>query len=265
MFKKLSIFIFLAIFTTNLFCQVETVKKRTLSTVEKTNEKITGSFEMNYLKHYLWRGIVFGNDNVAQPLLELSYKNFTFGLSQNFNYVPKSVDRSIYTKDASFDEQDIEINYTKEWENISTDFSVLGYFYFYQLRTPNTGEIKNKTTFSLNNGLSFFTENVVDIAAYKGGLYSNNGISYEYEKINKYAMECTAYASFANKIYNTNYFGTTNGSFNLIGANVELRKEFAHFFIKLIGEKNIYINEAVKNTTQIKGNSNYGLAFGFKF
>ena len=41
----------------------------------KTGEKaITGSFEMNYLRHYIWRGIAFGNDDVAQPVLALSHK-----------------------------------------------------------------------------------------------------------------------------------------------------------------------------------------------
>ena len=176
--KKIFIYIITLVINGAVFCQTNAVvEEKTATASPAVNaSKITGSFEMNYLRHYLWRGLLFGNNDVAQPELELSYKNFTLGLSQNLNYLPKNVPKEIYTRNALFDEQDVEIRYSREWGKFSCEFSALAYFYFYQRGTPNTAELSNWTGFHLYKGFSLFTENTFDIANYRGGIYNSNGI-----------------------------------------------------------------------------------------
>jgi hypothetical protein len=91
--KKIFIYIITLVINATVFSQTNSaVTEKTETAPPPTAaSKITGSFEMNYLRHYLWRGLLFGNNDVAQPELELSYKNFTLALAQNFNYVPKNV------------------------------------------------------------------------------------------------------------------------------------------------------------------------------
>jgi hypothetical protein len=227
--------------------------------------KLTGSFEMNYLRHYLWRGMLFGNNDVAQPVLELEYKNFTLALSQNLNYVPKNVPREIYTKEAFFDEQDVEIRYSGTWGRLTNEASALAYFYFYQMATPNTAELSNWTGYNFYRDFSFFTENSVDVANYAGSIYSSNGILFDHTTKHKLQVEWSAYAGFANAAFNGVYFGGAKGGLNLVGSHIDLTKETGRYFFKISLEKDIYVKKEIKEITGIRGVENAGIAVGINF
>jgi hypothetical protein len=231
----------------------------------KEKEKITGSFEMNYLRHYIWRGISFGNDNVAQPLLEINYKGFTLGLAQNFNYKPKAVSKEFYTRNAIFDEQDIELRYSKKWGRFSSESSALAYFYFYQPGSPNTAELYNHTAYNFYKGFSVFTENSVDIASYPGALYSKTGVLFEHKFKKDWGVECNAYAGIGNTKFNSIYFAVGKGGVDLAGMTVDISKELGNFFIGLSLEKNTYTNPFVKQSTLLKGTDNFKIAGGINF
>lgn len=237
----------------------------TAAKVKAGEKAITGSFEMNYLRHYIWRGIAFGNDDVAQPVLELSHKNFTLALSQNFNYVPSHVPKESYTRNAFFDEQDVEIRYVKEWEKFSTQVSGMAYFYFYQPGSPNTAELYNWSGYNFYKGFSVFTENSVDVATYRGAVYSNNGFLFEHTAKNNLKIEWTAYAGFANAKFDEIYFGCSCGGINLVGTHIDITKGIGRYFIKLSGEKNNYMRAALKESASLKGTDNFGLAAGVNF
>jgi hypothetical protein len=265
--KKIFIYIITLVINATVFSQTNSaVTEKTETAPPPTAaSKITGSFEMNYLRHYLWRGLLFGNNDVAQPELELSYKNFTLALAQNFNYVPKNVPKEIYTRNAIFDEQDVEIRYSKEWGRFSSEFSALAYFYFYQRGTPNTAELSNWTGYHLYKGFSLFTENTFDIANYRGGIYNSNGIVFEHTTKNNLTIEWSAFASFANAKFNSIYTGIDKGGLNLAGSHIEVTKDLGKYFIKIIGEKNIYTKPEIKESTGLNGTGNFGVAAGINF
>lgn len=240
-----------------------------LSTVAQKNRtkehKITGSFEMNYLRHYLWRGAVFGNNDVAQPELEVKYKNLSVILSQNLNYRPQNVPKEFYTRNAFFDEQDVEVKYTREWEKFSTETSLLAYFYFFQPQSPNTAEISNWSGYNFFKDFSVFTENSLDIAIYRGAWYSSNGIVFDHDIKEDLNIEWSAYAALANARFNSNYYGTNATGLVLIGSHAELKKTLRKYFIKLTGEINSYRKTAIKTATELKGTNNFGIAVGVEF
>lgn len=227
--------------------------------------KITGSVEVNYLRHYLWRGMLFGNNDVAQPELELNYRDFTLTLAQNLNYVPQNVPKEYYTRNAVFDEQDVEITYTRNWGKFSSEFSAMAYFYFYQRHTPNTAELYNNTAFNFYKGFSVFTENSVDVAAYKGAVYSNNGIMYEKTCKNDIEIECSAFAAFANKKFNEIYYYEAKPGLNLTGINGTITKNIRKYFIKATAEKNWFVRRNVKEATALNGSGNFIFAAGVNF
>jgi hypothetical protein len=247
------------------FCQMASISDTAIEAKVVSSKAITGSFEMNYLRHYIWRGIAFGNDDVAQPALELDYKNFALILSQNFNYKPKNVPKEFYSKNAFFDEQDVQIKYSKQWKKWSTEFSAFAYFYFYQPQSPNTAELYNWTGYNFYKDFSFFTENSLDIANYAGAMFSNNGILYEHSFAHNFKTSCTAYVGIANSKFNETYFATNKSGINLVGTHLEITKELGKYYIKLIGEKNAYTLPAIKETTELKGTDNFGIAAGINF
>src|SRR5690349_17545936 len=57
----------------------------------KEHFSLSGYAEMNYYRHYLWRGALWGSNDVAQPELHLDYKNFWLALYSNLNLRPKNL------------------------------------------------------------------------------------------------------------------------------------------------------------------------------
>lgn len=263
--KFASTIVLLLLLDVQAICQSTIIDSLDSLGTKAKQHTLTGSFEMNYLRHYLWRGLVFGNNDVAQPMFEINYKDFTLGLAQNFNYQPKNVPKEFYTKNAFFDEQDVEISYSKKLGKFSTQFKAMAYFYFYQPQSPNTAEFYNWTGFDLYKGFSFFTENSIDFVSYKGAVYSNNGFLYELNLQDNLQIEWTAYAGFANSRFNLSYVGLKEGSLNLIGSHLEVTKNFDKFYVKLIVEKNQFMNNAIKEISGVNGTDNFGVAAGIGF
>ncbi len=234
--------------------------------VKDSSEKnISGDFEWNYLRHYLWRGAVFGNNDVAQPMLNLHYKKFTLGLSANLNYIPKNVPKSYYTKNAFFDEQDVEIGYKTGSKKITTEFKLMAYFYFFQLNTPNTAELYNKTNFDIGKNFSLFTENSVDVVNYGGAWFSNNGVCYAKEWPHGFSIEGYTYVSFANKKFNTTYYETEKSGIDLAGIRASLYKDiWRKWYVGINAEYNQYTS-FIKTSTGLTHTDNFGVALGVEF
>lgn len=251
---------------TALQAQETTIPMSTVAQKNRAREhKITGRFEMNYLRHYLWRGAVFGNNDVAQPELELTHKNFSLLLSQNLNYRPKNVPKEFYTRNAFFDEQDVEIRYTRNWNKLCTETSLLAYFYFFQPQSPNTAELLNWSSYNFYRDLSVFTENSVDILTYRGAWYSNNGLVFDHDINEDLNIEWSAYAALANTTFNKTYYGTDAPGLVLVGSHAEITKDFRKYFIKLTGEINSYRKNTIRTATGLKGTNNFGIAAGVNF
>jgi hypothetical protein len=229
-------------------------------------KKLSGSFEMNYLRHYLWRGAEFGNNDVAQPELVLTKNNFSLALCANFNYIPKNVPKEYYTKNAFFDEQDVEIRYANTWGKFDCEFKAMAYFYFFQPASPSTAELYSWTGYPIYKGLSFFTENSIDIASYAGAIYSNNGLYFEKSLESKNIdIEASLYGGIASKKFNQSYFEKESGGLNLIGTNISVIKNINNFYIKFSGEINRYTDSGIKSSTGLKGTDNFGFAAGINF
>jgi hypothetical protein len=226
---------------------------------------ISGNFEMNYLRHYLWRGALFGNNDVAQPELVLTKNNFSLAFSANLNYVPKNVPKEYYTKNAVFDEQDVELRYSNNWGKFDCEFKAMAYFYFYQSNTPNTAELYSWTGYKLYKDFSFFTENSLDVVSYTGAVYSNNGIYYEHAFSKDITVEWSVYGGFANKKFNRTYYYSESAGLNLVGTHIEITKAINKFYLKAIGEANRYTSSSIREGIGLKRTENFGLAIGRSF
>ena len=231
----------------------------------QADNRITGNVEMNYLEHYVWRGMLVGGNDVAQPELNLKWRKFSLGLIANLNYNPSALHKENDEKSTVYDEQDVQIGYSTSFKKFDFECKAIGYFLINQAGAANTAELYNKTAYNINDKLSFFTENSVDILNYGGAYYNNTGICYSRSFDNKVSIELTGYASSGNKKFNAAYFDTEAGSFNLVGSSIEVSKDFGPLYISVFGEINNYTNKAVKESTGLKSTDNFIIAVGWNF
>jgi hypothetical protein len=220
--------------------------------------------ETNYMKRYLWRAILFGNDNVNQPVLGFTYKKWSLNLAANINYVPKNVPKESYTKPVAFDEQDIEILYTDKIGNLDYEIKADMYIYFYQINSPSTTELNIKVAYPVCQNIKAFSENVIDLNAYNGAYYNNTGLAWGYTK-NKTDLALQASVGMGNVAFNQSYFGGETSGIFYWGSKVEVTQHFKNFYTRLMGEYNLYNKEDIKQATEISNTSNFAITIGKDF
>lgn len=230
----------------------------------KPKNAITITAEVNYLRHYLWRSILFGSNDVSQPLLGIAYKGFYLNLNCNLNYIPKNLPEELYIKKVVYDEQDIEIGYTNSFKKLDYQVRFLAYYYFNQIGSPNTKEISISLSHPIYKNLSGFTEFVTDINAYKGAIYNNTGISYEGTK-KKTDIEIKSSFGYGNANFSDAYFGVPKSGLLFWGNQIEVKHTFKSMYCKLLVEHNFYLQNAIKNETGVNNTSNFIFTLGKEF
>jgi hypothetical protein len=227
--------------------------------------KLTGYIDMNYYRHYLWRGALWGNDDVSQPELHVDYGNFSFALCANLNLYPKNLPDEFYKKKVVFDEQDIELGYQNKLGKMEYQVLLWGYFYFNQINTPNTGELFVKLQYPVWKNTKVFTENITDIASYKGAFFNSTGLVYEKE-INKLAIEYKIFTGLGNAKFNEAYYGPRKTLLNYAGSSLNLEYSLKHnFYIAAKAEYNQYTSKQIRLATGLNKTDNWSVYFGWEF
>jgi hypothetical protein len=224
------LFICFFLFSLQAIAQTAQVKIIDTTIMKST---IDVNIETNYMRRYLWRSLLFGNDDVCQPVVGFTYKKWTINLGANINYIPKNVPKESYTKPASFDEQDIEILYTDKIGKLDYEIKADMYIYFFQINSPSTAEFNVKVAYPIYKNISAFSENVFDLNAYTGAYYNNTGLAWNYTK-NKTDMTLQASVGMGNEIFNQFYFGGETSGIFYWGGKAELTQHFKNFYVRLV-------------------------------
>jgi len=242
----------------------ETVPSAAVPTTEKNNI-ISGYIDINYNRHYLWRGALWGNNDISQPEIHIDCRNFSFGLSSNLNLVPRNLSMDFYKQKVVLDEYDIELSYQNSIRKLEYQVQLLSYAYFKQINTPNTVELCANFKYPLWSHTKVFTENAADIASYKGAFYNSTGLIYERE-INNLTLEYKLFTCFANSGFNSAYYGTDINAVNFIGTSFYLEYSLMNnFYLAVKGEYNQYTNKEIQLSTGLKKTDNFGINFGLEF
>jgi hypothetical protein len=233
-----------------------------LNVKKKNHLDITA--EINYMRHYLWRGALFGNNDVSQPLLTFEYKHFFVNLSSNINLITKNLPDEFYSKKVMYDEQDIEAGYKNNIKKLEYEIKTMAYFYFNQVNTPNTFEGGLKLSYPILKNITAYTATATDLQAYRGALYNNTGAAWEFtHKKNDFLVE--AGAGFANKKFSIAYFESETAGLLFWSSKASVTHNFKNIYITLTGEYNLYGNRTLKTVTEKKGTSNFSITLGRKF
>jgi hypothetical protein len=268
--KAICFFILLFILQINVTAQL--IKENLAKDSVSKKDSISINVEVNYLRHYIWRAIAFGNDDVSQPIFAATYKNFTVNLSANINYIPKNVPKDLYDKQVAFDEQDIEISYANSFKKIDYTVKFDAYIYFHQPFSPSTSEAYLGLEYPVYKNVKVFTENIFDIKAYKGAYYNHTGMKWEMEK-GKNSFLVQASVGIGNNKFNEVYFPSvvevdeleevplTKGGISYGAIKGEYTHSFKSFYTRIAAEQNFY-SKAVRTATTNRGTNNYSFTIG---
>ncbi len=259
--KKVSIFLILFSSLSIQLVAQETNISTTNS--KKKLDTLEINAEVNYLRHYLWRAIEFGSNDVSQPVLSATYHNFLLALSANLNYFPKNLPKELYKKQVVFDEQDVEIGYSNNYKKLDYAIKADAYFYFNQIGSPSTVEANISFEYPLCKNIVAFTENVFDVRAYAGSYYNNTGLQWEYEK-DKNIFSIKANAGSGNAKFNEAYFGGQASGIFYWGTSAAIVHNFNKFYARLNAEYNLYTKDVVASTA-LSNTSNFAISFGKDF
>ena len=227
--------------------------------------KLSGWVEMNYHRHYLWRGAVWGSNDVSQPELHFDLGKFWIAGYTNLNLRPKNLSLESYKQKAVFDEQDVEAGYHNQVGEFEYEAAVAGYFYFNQLETPNTAEATINLKYPVWKDTKVFTETSVDIGSYRGAFYTGAGLDYEKE-IKSLVIEAKVYGGTANNKFNNVYYGVNAAKVDFIGGSLNLQYSLPNnLYVALNGEYNRYIDNEVKAITGLRKSDNFSAHFGITF
>jgi hypothetical protein len=231
---------------------------------QKPKNHLDITTEINYMRHYLWRGALFGNDDVSQPLLTLEYSHFFVSLSSNINLVTKNLPDEFYLKKTMYDEQDVEAGYKSNIKKLEYEIKTMAYFYFNQINTPNTFEAGLKLSYPIIKNITAYTATATDLNAYHGALYNNTGATWEYtHRKNDFLIE--AGASFANNKFSTAYFETETAGLLFWSSRASVTHNFKSYYLSLAGEYNLYSNKALKAVTERNYTANFFITLGREF
>ncbi len=254
--------LFLILLAANInVCFAQTDTTTNFLDPSNTNKVVTINAEVNYLRHYLWRSILFGSNDVSQPAINIGYKGFYINLACNLNLIPKNLPKEFYSKNVFYDEQDIEIGYSNTFKKLECKVRAMAYYYFNQIGSPSTKELSISLTHPIYKKLNGFTEWVADINAYKGSVYNNTGISYEFTK-GKNDFGIKSSVGFGNNNFNAAYFDVDKSAVFYWGNQLELTHNFKSFYCRFSAESNRYTHKEIKESAGQNNTSNFSITVG---
>jgi hypothetical protein len=248
-----------ALFSTSNIAKAELLKSDSVIVTKSVNIEA----EANYLRRYVWRGINFGSDHVSQSFVSFGYKKMAMNLSVNCNLFPKNQSELDYTKPTFYDEQDLQFTFADSIHQLMYEFSSNTYFYFHQINCANTSELNLKLMYPLGKNFIAYTDNAIDVWAYKRSIYSCSGGEANITLFDKIDAVMQVYGAVGNRHFNMAYNNFDKFALNFVGTHIELSMPvLKNYYLKVFSEYNQTINKAMIVQTSTNYTFNYGLAFG---
>ncbi len=231
-----------------------------------TKSQLGGGFELNFIHSYLWRGAYFGADNVSQPVFWLTYNDFSFNVSGNFNLINKTTNYDGYSRKSNWDELDLELDYEHEFKKYTVFGKALCYLYAYQPLVPPTAELNMRVERKLQCcHWSVFTDEVFDVWNHWGGLWSETGILNDRKLGHQWEMNWENALCYGSKVFNEAYYEIPIRGVNLVSSRLELQKNVKYGYYKLYGEYNWFIDQRLEKYLHQHYSYNFQVVFGKEF
>jgi len=220
--------------------------------------KVTYGSEVDFNSQYVWRGIAYSDGAVMQPSVWVSAFDLTFSVWGNF----------VLNKEANqgeFNEVDLILSYTREWENITVEPTLQFYLYPNQEEAPATGELSLMLSYPVGF-IRLFTDQTLDIIRYGGSYFGEAGLSYEHEFRSNLLLEASVHLGWSSSKFNEVYLELPKAAFSVAEGGLSLTYSLkgSLYFRPHIGITTLVdgdLRDQVDNPTLLVG----GLAVGLEF
>lgn len=162
-------------------------------------------FESDLASKYLWRGLSFSDGAVSQNSLWLTTHGFTASIWGNYDFRASSVD-------PSFNEIDLGLGHSIEFNRLTLESSVQAYLYPDQPESPWTSELAITILANLPYVQPFMTHNL-DIKEYSGAYFGSVGIQTKRALGETVTLDGSVQIGYGSSKYNSTYIGFSRPGF----------------------------------------------------
>lgn len=214
--------------------------------------------ELDFNSRYVWRGIALSEGTVMQPTVWVSAFDLTLEVWGNFvlNDEPNQ---------GEFNEVNLIVYYSREWENITIEPAVIIYLYPNQEDAPVTAEGSLKLSYSMGP-IDVYTSHIFDFVEYGGSYFGDAGLSYEHEFNTELSLEASTSLGWASAEFNEVNIGVSKSALNVAGGDLHLTyylKE--HVYIRPHVELSAIVDADLRREVDDPTILNAGLAVGMEF
>jgi hypothetical protein len=165
--------------------------------------------EADMNSRYIWRGIIFEDNPVAQPSLWASFRSLTLSLWSN-HVLGQEIGVGIG------DEIDFTVAHEHDWRLLTSGLEFAYYLYPGEDESPATGEFTLSVSRSIGL-LTASTRHTFDVLEYRGAYFGDASLSFEHEPLQGLDFEMKALAGWASAEFNEAYIGISRSALNLAG------------------------------------------------
>jgi hypothetical protein len=181
---------------------------------EKRSEKerpVSYGVEIELSSGYADRGVVISDRPVVQPVTWVSGSVATFSVWSNFTLAE--------TTDGSRPQiLELELTRAHEWRNFTIGPAIRTFFYRDPLSIYSSRSIEGWLYLSYHAGpFRLFTNQSVDVLAYKGAYFGEAGIAFERRLSPRVEVGGSFKTGWASSTFNDAYVGIDKSAFNLAG------------------------------------------------
>ncbi len=174
---------------------------------------VTGGYSLDCNSRYLWRGLTYSRNSVAQPSVWITHSNLTLSFWGN-GALAQADGRA-------WNESDWTVSDTAPWGHATVEADFQSYTYPHQQNSPSTSEATLKLSLPLGSLRVFTTQNL-DVMRYPGSYYAEAGISGERRFRANWSGDAAVTVGIGSARFNQTYLGLHRAALNMAGLELGL-------------------------------------------
>lgn len=175
--------------------------------------------ELNFNTRYVWRGLAWTDGPVLQPSAWIGGYGIEFSVWSNFVLYDEN-------RRGKFDEVDLILLYSYEWNKLTIEPRFEYWMYFNQDDSPWTGEFSLKLVYNVIGTINVFTFHAFDIIKYRKSYYGEFGFSFGHDFLDNLSWTNELSFAWATSKYNDTYIGVSKNALEAV-----IFKTFVEYYI----------------------------------
>ncbi len=228
-----------------------------IDTLEDTENELSFCVEADVSNRYVYRGLVYGNNFITQPSVTAYYRNFSAGVSGNF-------DMPFKNNSLKLSELDLFVSYELELQSFTLSNNAWVYIYTGEDPYPATAEYIFQAAYT-TGGLQVYSDITVDIAEYPGAFIISHGAGYTHIINSNLTFDASLSLAWAGSKFNEVNIGLDRSALNYAGIDLFLSwYPYSTFYFQPHLQYNRVLDKRLLDYID-KENSYFGILTGYTF